>query len=140
MRRRVSKIGGVRRVELNARELRTVDETAKVWEEPDQFLSIPPLQETRPSLRDCILRLQPPEWADPAMVRQVRDAMLKMGAAAVRIDAPTRASTVTASTSPEPPSDRTLRQVVEQMVAEANTRDRGALAAVVEGAMAGAGL
>lgn len=138
MRRRgEQKPGVVRRVPVEAsRELLTVGPDAKAWSSPAEFADA--AQRLGGRLAGSLVRLRPPAGTDPTVVRAVRESVLKLGAEQARV---VPAPRVVVATAPRAPVlRRSLRQVAEQVAAEATTEDRPALAAAVDRALAAAGL
>jgi hypothetical protein len=122
------------RVPLETRRVFTVDETAKVWQSPAGL----PGFYVEGAYAGAIVRLRPPTGTERGKVEALRKDLLKMGAAAVRIEMAAVAKVP--REKEEVPEDEPIREVVQKMVAEARTEDLPALKQVVERALSRAGL
>jgi hypothetical protein len=89
----------------------------------------------------AIVRIRPPADASNADVERLINALRRAGA--VRCRAEPRAASAEVLTRPERPAKaerRTIREVVERMVAESRAHDREALAATTDEALTEEGL
>jgi hypothetical protein len=123
----------VRRVGLTSRRLLTYGRESSIWAagQCDDDLEV---------CGGVIVRLQPPASVGEAQVQDMRRRLLADGAAAVRVEWPARAAVVPEQGRKAAAVHEGTRDVVLRMVAQANTRDRAALSAAVEAALAAAGL
>jgi hypothetical protein len=124
----------VRRVPVEgSRPLVTVGPESRAWEDPRGFSA-----KVVGDLTGAIVRVRPPAGATAEDARLVREAVERLGAHRVRLLPAPRVTAVVARR--EPAARRSVRRVVEGLVASASTEDRPALAAAVERALAAAGL
>jgi len=93
-----------------------------------------------PDVRGALVKVQPPVGVEDAQVESVAATLSELGAFAVRVMPRARAEVHAPAPAAVPAAHKSVRQVVEAMVEEARTSDRGALRDEVEAAMAGAGL
>lgn len=100
------------------------------WGDPDDL----------PPCAGAFVVVKPPADADDAAVEAMRSAVEAAGPRALRVMPRPRGQVVPRAKQAATRSRAGLRQVVEELVAAANTKDRPALAAAVEEALAGAGL
>lgn len=122
---------------VKARELLTVPEDCSLWVGvPGPYVAgIVRVDD----VKGAIVRLKPPPEADDAKVEQARQALLRSGALAVRL-MPRRRKAVVPQAAKERPAPASHREVVMELAARANTPDRAALIAVLDEALAQAGL
>jgi hypothetical protein len=133
----------VRRVPVTSRALVTIGPDHKFWKHQDPMAANAYWNTVDEDLVRCggvIVRVRPPAIALPAWVQRLVEDLKRDGAAAVRVEWPARAAVVPEQGRGAAAPHEGVRDVVLRMVAQANTRDRAALSAAVEAALAAAGL
>lgn len=133
----------VTQVRVKARRLVTIgpDELARACGVTDYYTNTG--KEVSEDWKGAIVRLQPPGRmiASDEDIEGLRKNLLSFGAAAVRVlPRPSDAPVVLAKGEPSPTKAEAPRAVAKQLVDEANTGDRTALAEAVEAALDTAGL
>jgi hypothetical protein len=98
-----------------ARELVTIDSESDVWEGAKPWVS-----------RGAIVRIRPPHDATQRQIDELTAACIEQGAERVRVEARQRAPKIVASSQLRP-AKSSIREVVNAMCEEANSRDRQAL-------------
>lgn len=120
----------VRVVPVESRHLADFGPTSAVWE----GASAAPEE-------GSIVRVRPPPGTPPEVIARVLDEVEKAGARAIKVVPPSRAMVIPTEKNEAPRTARAqARDVVMQLVDEANTQDRDALRGVVDHAMGKAGL
>jgi len=110
----------------------TVDSTNPIWGGGQHLVALP---------AGAFVRLRPPPGVEPAVVERLKQIYLKSGALAVRVVPAAQAEALpTLADKPAAQPHRTIREVVTAMVAETNSQDREALAALVESVISKEGI
>jgi hypothetical protein len=117
-----------------------VDASARLFTIPANWLGWGKAEDGQwKNAEGCFVRVQPPPDVLPQRLADLKRALYVAGAAAVSVQRARRAAVVTQEREPERPS-ATAREVVLEMVAEANTKDRAALTERVEKTLGKVGL
>lgn len=130
--------GVVKEVPRTARRLHSVLPGSAVWGQVQRAeVDLGWLFES--GFEGAIVRLRPPAGIAPAQVEAVKGAVLKAGALAVKVLPPESAG-ATLPAAAKPIHSVGVRQVVQEMVEQANTRNRDALRAFAEDVMSKEGI
>jgi hypothetical protein len=123
---------------VSVRPLVRVHSTGEAWTNVDAIALTLPAGMTAGS----IVRLDPPADATDELVAAVREAFVVAGAAAVRVGERPKSVVVTPRGDEIRPAPRDVRQVVAELVAEANLADpaRDDLGSLAEDIMSKAGI
>lgn len=123
---------------VKARELLTVSEGSALWVGvPGPYVAGVHAVD---DIKGAIVRLKPPPDATDEKVEQAREALLRSGAAAVRVMPRQRKDVVPQKAKRDPVPLRGPREVVMEMAEQANTEDKAALKSLLEDALSAAGL
>lgn len=121
---------------VNARRLVTIAEKNALWSGKKTVLSVGPAD----YWMGAIVRLRPPPEADEKLVEQIKVAIAAAGAARIKVEVQQAAVLPTEAVDKGTPTKSSAREVVLQLVAEANSTDPAALKDVCERVMAEKGL
>ena len=128
-------------VPLDTPDLFTIEAANAIWTTAD-FAAV--VRHAAGVPRGCFVRVEPPEGESDERVALLVSSLREAGAAAVRVMPRRRRSVVPQRMFPTEDGGAapgvTVRATVQALVERANTRDRDALRAAVESALAASGL
>lgn len=120
-----------------ARTLATLDEEHGIWKGRGNLLGIGPKE----TWEGAIVRLRPPPDVDPARVEKVKAILADAGVARIKLETRRGAVLPTEAVQKAKPAKRSsAREIVLQLVKEANSSDPDELRDIVERVMAEEGL